>query len=150
MTLRAGRRRMIDRFIGEHRFLSNFHAAPVWLEDQLYPTVENAYQAAKTLNADLRRQFHSVSPVRAHRLGRRLELRPDWAEVRLTIMLGLLRQKFRIPELCDRLLATGDHVLVEGNSWGDTFWGTCRGTGENHLGRLLMQVRSELAEKPSR
>jgi N-glycosidase YbiA len=60
------------------------------------------------------------------------------------VMRGLLRQKFSSGELYEKLLATGDALLVEGNSWGDRYWGQVQGTGENHLGKLLMQVRKEL------
>ena len=42
------------------------------------------------------------------------------------------------------LLATGEEYLVEGNTWGDKYWGVCGGIGLNHLGKLLMQVRDEL------
>ncbi len=58
-------------------------------------------------------------------------------------MLDLLRIKFTIPTLRERLLATGDQTLIEGNTWGDTYWGVCRGVGLNNLGTLLMQVREE-------
>jgi len=60
-------------------------------------------------------------------------------------MHGLLQQKFKHGSpLADLLLKTGTQDLVEGNTWGDTFWGVCRGKGKNHLGRLLMLVRQEL------
>jgi predicted NAD-dependent protein-ADP-ribosyltransferase YbiA (DUF1768 family) len=60
-------------------------------------------------------------------------------------MEGLVRQKFsKDPVLRQRLLDTGDQDLVEGNTWGDTFWGVCRGQGSNWLGRILMDVRAEL------
>ena len=51
-------------------------------------------------------------------------------------------------DLKQLLLATGDLVLEEGNTWHDTFWGVDARTreGENHLGRILMRVRGELAE----
>jgi hypothetical protein len=42
------------------------------------------------------------------------------------------------------LLATGDKELIEGNTWGDTFWGVCNGIGQNHLGKILMAKRTEL------
>ena len=58
-------------------------------------------------------------------------------------MLTRLRAKFRSPLLRGWLRETGAEELVEGNYWGDTFWGVCRGEGENKLGKLLMQVRSE-------
>jgi predicted NAD-dependent protein-ADP-ribosyltransferase YbiA (DUF1768 family) len=59
-------------------------------------------------------------------------------------MRDLLRQKFAHPELRRLLLATGDAELVEGNTWGDRFWGVCAGRGQNHLGRLLMAIRAEI------
>jgi ribA/ribD-fused uncharacterized protein len=76
---------------------------------------------------------------------RNVEIRRDWDEVKLRIMEGLVRQKFsKDPVLRQRLLDTGDQDLVEGNTWGDTFWGVCRGQGSNWLGRILMDVRAEL------
>jgi ribA/ribD-fused uncharacterized protein len=131
----------IAEFKGPYAFLSNFHPSPVFG----YPTVENAYQAAKTREKTLRVPFRSCSPGEAKRLGRKLPLREDWESIKLEVMETLLREKFtRHPELAAALKATGDSELVEGNWWGDTFWGVCRGKGENHLGRLLMQLRGTL------
>lgn len=45
--------------------------------------------------------------------------------------------------LSEMLEATGDAELIEGNHWGDTFWGVCNGVGQNNLGKLLMAIRSE-------
>jgi predicted NAD-dependent protein-ADP-ribosyltransferase YbiA (DUF1768 family) len=49
-------------------------------------------------------------------------------------MKELLKIKFENFELCKKLLATGEEELVEGNYWNDTYWGVCKGIGENHLG----------------
>ena len=62
-------------------------------------------------------------------------------------MRDLLRQKFAREPLRSQLLATGEAKLIEGNHWGDTFWGVCRGQGENHLGMLLMKAREEIRAK---
>ena len=60
-------------------------------------------------------------------------------------MLELVRDKFTGNyALKAQLLATEDEHLEEGNWWGDRYWGTCEGVGENHLGKILMQVRSEI------
>jgi predicted NAD-dependent protein-ADP-ribosyltransferase YbiA (DUF1768 family) len=59
-------------------------------------------------------------------------------------MRELCRQKFAIPWLRNKLLQTEDWLLVEGNAWNDTFWGQCRGVGENNLGRILMAIRHEI------
>jgi ribA/ribD-fused uncharacterized protein len=136
---------MIDSFTGPNRFLSNFYPCEVQFEGYLYPTVEHAFQAAKSTNQEVREAIRlAETPSQAKTLGRQVDLRPDWEEVKLDIMLGLLREKFSSPFMKRRLLLTGDRTLIEGNTWGDTYWGVYRTKGENHLGRLLMQVREEL------
>jgi ribA/ribD-fused uncharacterized protein len=135
---------MIDSFSGPNRFLSNFWPCRVFLDERVYTSTENAYQAAKTLIFDDRKPFESCAPGQAKRLGRRLIIRTDWEEVKLKVMEELLRQKFSYPALKEMLLATGDQKIEEGNYWGDTFWGVCRGVGHNHLGKLLMTLRGEL------
>lgn len=138
----------IESFVGDYRFLSNFFPAPVVLDGMTYPTVEHAYQAAKTLNRKERyRILADFPPSSAKRTGRHLTLRLDWDEVKLGVMLDLLRQKFRASKLKLLLLQTGCKELIEGNTWGDTYWGVCNGVGANHLGRLLMQVRRELLDE---
>src|SRR5262245_14222864 len=128
---------MIDRFEGEHSFLSNFHDSPVDLDGARYPTVEHAFQAAKTFDSAERARVRAApTPGSAKRMGRRVALRPDWEKVKLGIMEGLLRTKFADPTLGALLRATAGHELVEGNTWNDRFWGVCKGQGQNHLGRL--------------
>lgn len=138
----------IVEFRGEYRFLSNFYPAEVELDGKEYPSVEHAFQAAKTLNPLSRARIHVCETAGgAKRLGKTVPLREDWEEVKIDVMTNLVTQKFsRHPELKEKLLATGDRELVEGNWWGDTFWGVCRGTGENHLGKILMQVRDWLSK----
>jgi ribA/ribD-fused uncharacterized protein len=109
-------------------------------------SVEHAYQAWKSTDAPTRRQIAgSTTAAQAKRLGGRCKLRGDWDEMKLAIMKGLLDEKFEFDgELGEALLGTIGYSLVEGNDWGDTFWGVCGGKGENWLGRLLMLRRSEL------
>lgn len=138
---------MIAKFDGKHRFLNNFWPVAIHFEDATYHSVECAYQAAKTLDPERRVEIRMAMPGRAKHLGQLVTLRSDWNEIKLSIMHQLVAQKFCKPsELQDRLLATGDQELVEGNYWRDTFWGVCRGIGENHLGRILMKVRSDIKE----
>lgn len=135
----------IDSFRNGYAFLSNFYPSPVTYQGDLYPTVEHAFQAAKTHNPQERDKVRlAPTPTGAKRAGRRVDLRPDWEQVKLQVMASLLTQKFCDPTLADLLALTGDQELVEGNTWGDRFWGVCKGTGHNHLGRLLMEVRAEL------
>jgi ribA/ribD-fused uncharacterized protein len=135
----------IDSFSGPYAFLSNFCMHPVHLDGRLYPSVEHAYQAAKALDPKLRVRFQlPIQGAHAKRLGRKVRLRADWENVKNRVMLTLLREKFSDESFGKNLLATGDARLVEGNTWGDTYWGVCRGEGQNMLGFLLMQVRYEL------
>lgn len=136
---------MIDNFYGEYRFLSNFWPSPIELDRMIYPTVEHAFQAAKTDNRPERERIAALpTPGSAKRAGRKVALRPDWEHVKVAVMEDLVRRKFSDPDLAARLLATGAEELVEGNTWNDCFWGVCRGQGRNELGQILMKVRAEL------
>ncbi len=135
----------ITSFSGNFRWLSNFYPSVVYLDGKQYPTVEHAFQAAKTDDEAARDEIRkSPRPGLAKKLGRRVRLKEDWEKVEVAEMDYLLRQKFSSPEMKKILLATGDRELIEGNYWGDTFWGVCRGKGENWLGRLHMNIRSDL------
>lgn len=139
---------VIDEFRGPYRWLSNFEYCSVEYEGLVYPSSEHAYQAAKSIHPEVRELVRRAATCReAKRLGNALELREDWEQVKLLVMRDVLRDKFtRNPHLKQKLLATGKAELIEGNSWGDTFWGVCRGQGQNHLGQLLMRLRDELGE----
>lgn len=134
---------MIRSFTGEYHFLSNFYPLPLEYGGITYPTAEHAFQAYKSLDIATRRLFADVTtPAQAKAMGRRVSLRPDWETVKDGVMFEILTEKFRDPWLADALVKTGDEVLVEGNSWGDTYWGVCNGQGKNRLGLYLMLVRS--------
>lgn len=140
----------VTRFAGDHFFLSNFYPAWVELDGMEYPSVEHAYQAAKTLDAEIRRAVQQcASPAEAKAIGSGLDLRPDWETLKFEVMEALLLQKFSQPDLRRMLLATGNALLIEGNDWGDRIWGCTRSDaggwiGENRLGRLLMMIRARL------
>jgi len=138
---------MIDRFDGtEHRFLSNFWMSSVEYEGIIYPSSEHAYQAAKFFPVKTRQKIATLkTPGEAKRFGRRNPMRDDWEDVKVEEMYKILLTKFGNKELRQLLLATGDQELIEGNTWGDKFWGQCPvGDGENWLGKLLMKVRREI------
>jgi ribA/ribD-fused uncharacterized protein len=136
----------IESFTGPYRFLSNFEPCPIYYGGIHFYHVEGAYVAAKTLDLELRKEIATIVEAgKVKRKGRQIELCPDWEEEKLSIMESLLRRKFEQGgELAEKLLATNDAELIEGNWWGDVFWGVCRGKGENHLGKLLMKIREEL------
>jgi len=141
---------MIKEFQGQYRWLSNFWPSPFVLDGIHFPTVEHGYQAYKASDGqEFVRILDARSPGEAKRLGKRVKLRMNWEAIKDGVMLALVRAKFeQNPDLAAKLIATGDEELVEGNTWGDTYWGVCRGVGQNKLGKILMNVRQELAALP--
>lgn len=134
---------VINSFQGECRFLSNFWMCPVLFDGINYPSSEHAYQAAKTLSTRMRLHVAQLtSPGQAKRAGRSFNVRDDWEQIKFSAMMLIVLKKFLSnPELLSKLLATGNVTLIEGNTWGDTYWGVCDGKGYNHLGQILMLVR---------
>lgn len=138
----------IGYFRGKYGFLSNFYESPIPFDDMIFPTVEHAFQASKTLDSFKRMEICiSESPSKAKKLGRGVRLRPDWEDVKVSIMKTLLKNKFKIPELRGKLLNTGNMYLEEGNNWKDETWGVYNGRGKNLLGKLLMEIRKEIREE---
>ena len=145
---------MIKTFDGEYAYLSNFYSSPIIYEGIQYPTVEHAFQAAKSLDMVKRQEIaNATTPGIAKRLGRRVTLRPDWEEVKDDVMYQLLILKFQNPIAKARLIETGCEYLVEGNTWHDNHFGNCTCNrcqhicGQNVLGTSLMRVRSELQQE---
>lgn len=134
----------ILEFQGQYRWLSNFWPAVIMLDGYIYPSVEHAYQAAKTHPSQRAPFRHYRTPGEAKRMAKGKEP-PDWVMRRVPIMRHLIEQKF-VPgsNLAAMLLDTGDVKIVEGNAWGDQFWGVCRGKGCNTLGVLIMDQRAYL------
>lgn len=137
----------VSKFKGEGKWLSNFEPSPVHYDDVEYPTVEHAYQAAKTLDPAERAAILACkTPGDARRLGQKVTFRPNWELMKISVMYILVLEKFvRHEHLRQKLLDTGDHHLIEDSTgWNDRFWGVSDGYGRNHLGRILMDVREEL------
>lgn len=142
---------VVIAFRGAYECLSNFSDHDTWYDGRLYPTAENAYQAAKSVWPDVRDHLMTLTPSEAKKYGRTTVLRPDWDDMKNDVMLAVLRDKFRRnPKAAFILRETGRMTLVEGNTWHDNYWGDClcesciNSGGVNMLGKLLMQVRDEL------
>ena len=155
---------MIKQFRDEYRWLSNFWSATIEHEGITYPTVEHFYVAMKANPKDCIDQknpdtdeFESVpireviakleTPGKAKRWGREvIVVRSDWDEVKVDVMKYAIDQKYNHLELKQKLIETGDVEIIEGNTWGDVFWGVDLNTGEgkNTLGQLIMEKRTQL------
>lgn len=146
---------VINTFRGRWAFLSNFHPATLVWEGITYPTSEHAFNAGKSTSPETRHWIADAeTPSDAKARGRRVPLRPGWDErIRFQVMRDVLAAKFTArPARIAALLSTGGATLIEGNTWHDNVWGDCRcgcpacaEPGQNHLGRLLMELRAELA-----
>ena len=139
---------MITQFKGKYAFLSNFWPVQIRSVTIMFPSVEHAYQAAKTFNRWHQLKITRLTTGQAKRYGRKLEIREDWDQVKVHIMTSFIRQKFSEQPLRAWLQNTEPHTLIEGNNWGDKFWGQCNCEGKNHLGNILMNIRKE--NKPYR
>lgn len=143
---------MITAFKGEFFFLSNFYPVTITVDNIDFPSVEHAYVAAKTNDIETKRFIANIStPGKVKRFGRTLELVENWDNKKVIVMKDLLKLKFNWtlnPLLSQKLTQTYPQHLIEGNTWGDKFWGmnfiNNRWVGENILGVLLMNRRLEL------
>ncbi|MFA5617271.1 MAG: NADAR family protein [Syntrophorhabdaceae bacterium] len=143
---------MIDQFKNEYRFLSNFWVLknPIEIEGFVFDSSEAAYQAMKTLDAVTRGKFQELTPSESKKFGKTLQIREDWNEIKIQIMEKIVQEKFhKNPEIAQKLIETYPQQLVEGNWWGDTFWGVDikSHSGQNHLGKILMKIRGEIMQK---
>jgi ribA/ribD-fused uncharacterized protein len=143
--------KFVKGFFGDYRFLSNFHECPVYFEGLLYPSSENAYQAAKCLNVAMRESFVDISPSDSKKLGRQLrDVKKNWDSIKFDVMRVILADKFhRNLNLRRLLVETGTKYLEETNHWKDTYWGVCNDEGSNNLGRLLMATREFYLLQPA-
>lgn len=144
----------ITNFRGQYDFLSNFSPSTLLIQGKYYRTVEHAFQSFKTDDPTWRERVRNAkTPAEAKRLGRAAPRRPTWDDEKVKAMEYFLRLKFAEPYAMQRLLATGSEYLIEGNTWGDRFWGcelvNGQWIGQNYLGRLLMKIRDGLEELPS-
>lgn len=130
--------------------LNNWSAHAVQLWDQLFPTVEHGFHYRKFTETapDVAIEIiKAPSPWAAMQIERqhRTKRRTDWQDVKVGIMTELVRAKVQQNEdvrVC--LLKTGTKQIIENSPW-DMFWGIGKdGTGQNHMGKILMLIREEL------
>lgn len=159
---------MINKFEGRWRFLSNFYPCVIEHQGIKYNSVESFYVGMKVNDqqlingkyytpGDFREMIALIkNPTEVKKIGGKVKLRSNWEEKKLEVMNWAIRQKFKNnPDLKEMLLSTSNQDIVEGNYWHDKFWGICTcdkcgNKGENHLGKILMEVRDELTPRNQR
>lgn len=135
---------VIAKFDGEYEFLSNFYTMPFNWRNMRFTTAEHAFQAAKALHDKqyVKSMLAASSPGKAKRLGRAVKIDvKEWDQRKDQMMREIIHCKFRDGVMAAKLINTGSAMLVEGNTWGDTYWGRCNGKGFNKLGAILMEER---------
>jgi ribA/ribD-fused uncharacterized protein len=135
------------RVADEYGCFSNFAPYPIEVDGQRWPTSEHYFQAQKFEDPEHREAIRrEKSPMIAARMGRdrKKKLRRDWESVKIAVMRKALQAKFtQHPDIQAILLATGDAKIVE-HTENDRYWGDGGdGSGQNWLGRLLMELRAE-------
>jgi ribA/ribD-fused uncharacterized protein len=137
----------ITSFKGAYSWLSNFYPTPITYQNITYASVEHMYQAWKRPAED-RAAYATIDKPKNAAKG----LNPaGWhTGIKQAIMLEALKLKFQHRDLREKLLATKDIELIEGNQWHDNYWGNCTCYkcitihGENMLGKMLMKLRDTL------
>ena len=138
---------MIKEFKNQYFFLSNFYEYPIYYNKLVFCNAEAAFQAQKVINEKDQYKFINLNASQARKLGKTVQLRKDWEEIKDNVMYEIVKRKFTInKELQQKLLETKEEELVEGNWWHDTYWGvdSKTGIGQNKLGKILMKVREEV------
>ena len=142
---------VISSFENDFSFLSNFYRVDIFYKNIVFKSTEHAYQWSKFDDYFIRLMIQTAeSPAKSKRIAQvhYYLIIKDWDNnFKLKIMEELLKIKFKNTNLAEKLIQTKDYYLVEGNNWGDTFWGVCNNQGLNHLGLLLMKIRKELIEE---
>jgi ribA/ribD-fused uncharacterized protein len=141
----------INDFRGEYFFLSNFMPCSFEYKGYRYKSIEHAFQALKSTDPKEHNEIAEASkPGIAKSMGRRANLRKDWEEIKDDLMYELVLSKFsQNKSFKEMLLKTIGSELIEGNTWGDTYWGfdVRSQKGKNKLGKILMRVRETIQNK---
>lgn len=147
-------------FTGDYCFLSNMFPSLCIYDGLEFPSSEHLYQWLKI--PDKARWWREVIRKAPHgkiakklanseKCPRRQMTTTEWKQFRIDCMKKALKAKFdNNTELRCKLLSTGDLELVEVNYWGDSFWGTYKGVGENYLGILLMILRDKYRQEENK
>lgn len=134
----------------EYRWLSNFYECKVVFKGLEFNSSEAAFMYGKLEKDDNLANYEAIKDLRpweVKKWGRSIQLRPDWEQLKTSVMTTVLFDKFtRNLDLKAKLLATGAKYLEESNTWGDVFWGYDINLkrGLNTLGEILMSVREYL------
>jgi N-glycosidase YbiA len=127
----------------------NFSKFPFTVDKILYKTSEHYYQSKKAIHKEDELKIINCETAReAADLGRTIECKSNWEDIKTNVMYDALYYKFtNYPNLIAILINTGEREIIE-DSPTDYFWGWGKEhTGKNMLGKLLMILRKEFKNK---
>ena len=144
---------MIEHFENpEHEFLSNFALVQIEYKGKMFPSVEHAYQSAKCNDPEwqLKCQDENIKPGKIKSMSKHVVAVKGWVSIKIDVMKECIKKKFMQEPYRQLLIDTGHVHIQEGNHWYDAYWGvrTDTGKGQNHLGRIIMDIRDELLFNP--
>lgn len=137
-------------FRGPYDFLSNMYEVDITYQGITFPSSEHLYFYQQIPEGWWRNR---VLETPHGKVAKKIASNPKCPRIsttkafKLQCMKRAVWEKFKVPAMQNRLIDTHPTILVEYNWWNDTFWGVCRGEGENHLGRLLMHTRKHYVER---
>jgi len=142
---------MIKQFRNEYSWLSNMTPVKITYKGIEYASTEHAYMSAKSddMGWKSRCADHQIPAKQIKIESRDIILIDDWDFMKLFVMTEVTDLKYSQEPFRSKLLATGDVLIEEGNTWNDTFWGVDIKTGEgkNHLGHIIMEKRNNLKKE---
>lgn len=137
-------------FNGEYEFLSNSYNCKIYDEkDKLtYSNIESALIAQKSTDFGTRRKFTRLNAMKARKKESSIPDNYEWEDNKDKIMYSFIVDKFKKgSSLADKLIKTGNKILINAVSYPDEYYGVHYGKGENKLGKMLMKRREELLSK---
>ena len=147
----------------DNKWLSTFNVGnPFEYDGYTYPTVEHAFHAQKidpddTKSKEYKEKFtdKDLKPNEAKKLGGKksfkennYKLRKDWDKIKLRLMKEITETYYKNnSQLLDKLLSTKNKELLHSGPRIDDFWGVNKNGGENHHGKILMEIRKNNSYK---
>lgn len=131
-------------FKDEYRWLSNFTTLeyPLYFRNVQFDTTEQLYQACKCKRTEQFLLFDGLTAAESKMFGKQVEIRSDWDKIRIPVMHRIQMLKYQQPKFKALLRETIGLQIYECNNWNDHFFGCDYNlVGENHLGKIIMDIR---------
>jgi len=123
-------------------------------DNEIYLSSEHLYQALKSESKKWQKLIRDTDkPEKTKNLAQKklktlladnknnFLIREDWHDIKIDVMRVCVYLKFAQNEILLTKLRMAEYKFEERNCWGDKFWGTVNGIGENWLGKILHETK---------